>query len=195
MIKALILDFDGVIHNTLEICFKIYNKINHSSTLEDYRKIFLGNIYDNNFVMNNVNEFYKLQKKEYENLKIEEKNKKHLIRLNDSFRIFIITSNKESVIKNYLKKNKISNLFEGVLGFETHTSKIEKFNLLFRKYNLDKNECLFVTDTLGDIIEANNVGLKTIAVLGGYHDKETLEKGNPYKIINNLDALPIFFKI
>ena len=42
-----------------------------------------------------------------------------------------------------------------------------------------------ITDTLGDLREASAVDLKTIAVTWGYHDEETLRKGNPAALVDN----------
>ncbi len=60
---------------------------------------------------------------------------------------------------------------------------------MFEKYNLNPQDCLFVTDTLGDLIEAKEVEVNSIGVLGGYHQRERLERGEPKKIIKSLDEL------
>ena len=51
---------------------------------------------------------------------------------------------------------------------------------------------LFITDTLGDIIESNKVGIKSVGVTWGYHTKENLSKGNPFFIAENFDDLRHF---
>lgn len=57
--------------------------------------------------------------------------------------------------------------------------------MLFNKHDFNNEDCIFITDTLGDILEANKVGVKSIAVDFGFHERERLEKGNPFKIISN----------
>ena len=52
-----------------------------------------------------------------------------------------------------------------------------------------KERLFFITDTLGDIVEAKKVGIKTIAVDYGYHDRGVLSKGNPDGIISNLSGI------
>ena len=42
----------------------------------------------------------------------------------------------------------------------------------------------FITDTLGDIKEANKVGIESIGITWGYQDKAKLQKGNPKKIVD-----------
>ena len=58
------------------------------------------------------------------------------------------------------------------------------------KYNLKKEDCIFVTDTLGDINEAKKVGIETIGIFKcGIHSKKILEKGNPNFLIEDFDEL------
>ncbi len=49
-------------------------------------------------------------------------------------------------------------------------SKVEKFRMMEEKYGVRKNDMLFITDTLGDIREADKAGVPTIAVTWGAHD-------------------------
>jgi phosphoglycolate phosphatase-like HAD superfamily hydrolase len=69
------------------------------------------------------------------------------------------------------------------MGNDVHASKVEKIRMVFSKYNTDAEHCVFVTDTLGDIREANVLNVKSIGVSWGFHEKERLEIGNPFKII------------
>ena len=64
-----------------------------------------------------------------------------------------------------------------------------KFRKVLSDFGFKEKECIFVTDTLGDILEANEVEIPTIAVDFGYHERERLEKGKPTKIISNFEEL------
>ena len=87
-------------------------------------------------------------------------------------------------------------LFKDILGVESHASKEEKFKMLFKKYKLNNKNCLFVTDTLGDILEAGKLGIPTIAVDFGFHERERLEKGKPLMILSKFeDILPAIDRI
>ncbi len=105
-------------------------------------------------------------------------------KLSKKYKLFIISSCSEKNINLYLKNNNIDNLFIEVLGRETNFSKIEKFKTVFQKYNTNSKNCIFITDTLGDIKEANKVKIDSLAVTWGYHEKERLKKENPKYIIN-----------
>lgn len=61
--------------------------------------------------------------------------------------------------------------------------------MLFQKYRYSPADCLFVTDTLGDILEAQEVGVRTVAVDFGYHPRSLLEEGEPWKIISEFSTL------
>lgn len=101
----------------------------------------------------------------------------------------IVSSGSEDVIRRYLVANQMQDLFQDVLGMETDRSKVVKFKRLLDEYGLSVEDCLFCTDTSGDISEAEKVHLRTAAVNWGYHDREELEAAHPYTIISSFDEL------
>ena len=54
-----------------------------------------------------IDEFFKLQEEEFKVLKIEERIKEELSKINKKYKMYIITSNKEIIIKSYFMNNKI----------------------------------------------------------------------------------------
>jgi phosphoglycolate phosphatase len=89
------------------------------------------------------------------------------------------------MINTFLKKESIDGFFIDVLGADVHKSKVTKIKMLLDKYKVHPKDAVFITDTLGDVLEANECGVPSIAVTWGLHEKETLSKGNPAKIIEN----------
>jgi len=189
MIKNIIFDFDGVIHDTYDIALSINKNLDPTYTEEDLINHFKGNLREGKKKMINASTFFEMQEKEFEKLIIDESIKKELLRLNKDYNFYIITSNSENTLKRYLDRNNLSDLFIEVLGYETHRLKAEKFKMLIKNSGLSKESCIFVTDTLGDIIEANQVEIKTIAVDFGFHSKEVLEEGKPFKIISDFSQI------
>ncbi len=190
MIKAIIFDFDGVIHDTFSIVYGI-NKILHPELSEDeYKSYFDGNIFEKKQITSQENDYFKLQKGKYEKLVINKQIKEELIKLKEKFNLFVVSSNKEEAINGYFENNQMNSFFSEVLGLETDTSKERKFELLFNKYNLKNNECVFVTDTLGDLIEAKKTNISSIAVDFGFHDREKLQMGGPFRIVSNFSEIP-----
>ena len=199
-IKTIIFDFDGVIHDTFELNLKVsceFEKRNISRN--EYKDYFNGNLFSHKNLKQTSddghNDFYNMIKGGYSLLKIEKEIEKELYLLSEKYNLHIISSNRESILKDYLHLHNLKEIFKEILGFETHKSKVEKFKILLERYNLNKDESIFITDTLGDILEANKVGIKTIAVDFGFHERERLERGNPFKIISSFnDIRKIIFK-
>ncbi|MDO8592641.1 MAG: HAD family hydrolase [bacterium] len=199
MKKAVIFDFDGVIHDTLQLAYKINLKIYKNISLEEYKDFFNGNVYEHKKVTVAATEkFFAAQNREFKKLVIKEHIKEGLEKLKKDYKLFIVSSNMGKTLDNYFKNNKLTHIFTEILGRDFHESKVEKFRHLMKKYCLAKKDCLFVTDTLGDILEANKIKLKTIAVDYGFHGRERLRRGKPLKIISDfkelLPAVKDYFK-
>ncbi len=191
--KAVIFDFDGVIHDTFEF---------HKRKIKEFTGIELSadefrSIHEKNFFFSMPEKFKDTDWEKYRDFvsndvslfKLRDNIRKTLIDLSQKFELFIVTSGGYKTISGYLGNNGIANIFKEVLGFESYKAKTDKFRYIFNKYNLLPLECIFVTDTLGDIMEANEVELKTIAVDFGFHSRKTLEAGRPYKIISSFDEI------
>jgi len=190
-IKNIIFDFDGVIHDTFELAYGINEKVfEEKLTYDAYRDFFNGNFFEEIEVdEDKAKKFQKLLNEAFNYLEIEKSIKENLETLSAKYPLFIISSNSETALNTYFQNNNSTHIFKEVLGMETHRSKAEKFKYVFDKYNLKFEECVFVTDTLGDILEGNKVGVKTIAVDFGFHEKERLEKGKPFKIVSSFDEI------
>ena len=194
----IIFDFDGVIEDTFELHRqKVKEFTGVALNKKSFRELHNGNIFNN--VDSNLQkvDWFKYQEfihKDLSNLKIKQNIKKALQELSQNHKLFIITSGSRRNILDYLKNNNVNMLFEEVAGIELHKSKIDKFNFIFKKYNLKQLNCIFITDTLGDILEANSTKIKTIAVEFGYHDKKTLNTGKPFKIVHNFNEILNFFR-
>jgi phosphoglycolate phosphatase-like HAD superfamily hydrolase len=123
------------------------------------------------------------------NLRMPESTRDFLLHLTKRYELFIVSSGSSRIITDYLKNNSVDSAFTEIIGLEGCSSKAEKFKGIFGDHGLLAEHCLFVTDTLGDILEAKTVGLRTIAIDTGYHDRETLLKGEPHIIISHLKEL------
>ncbi len=188
IMKDIILDFDGVIADTFELHRKKVGEFtgNYFSKNE-FRDLHNGNIFKNkNNNLKNVNwdEYQKYISYDLINSKLFDDFKKNLGEFRKN-RIFIISSGSSRNILFFLKNNKIDDFFVDILGLEFSKSKILKFKYLFKKYKIKKSNCFFVTDTLGDLLEANSVGVKTIAVNFGFNDEKTLKNGRPLSVVSS----------
>lgn len=192
-VKAIIFDFDGVIHDSFKFHqVKIHDFSGISLTDEEYKSLHDGNFFENtdnkvkNISWNNYRDFV------YDDmisLEIDHTIKDELIKLSNKFDLYIVSSGGKNNIKGYLEKNGVLNCFKKILGMESNTTKVDKFKTLFNYYDLTSENSIFITDTLGDILEANLVNLKSIGVDYGFHDRERLLKGNPIAIISSFEEI------
>lgn len=192
MIKVLVFDFDGVIVNEFKLHYELTKQQIKDLTETEFKKLFEGNIHAEKEKLKNRDTGFDMKTYFDESKKrarIKPEIKKSLKAFSTNFILGVISSAKENGIIECLKNNQLEDVFSFVYGFETGKLKSEKFNLMLNKYGISKDEVIFVTDTLGDILEATKIGIKTVAVEGGYHDKKTLAKGNPLKIISGLSQL------
>ncbi|EKD58906.1 MAG: hypothetical protein ACD_56C00034G0008 [uncultured bacterium] len=187
--KTIIFDFDGVIHDTYELAYRIFGK---GIDEDEFKDFFSGNFFEREITEEQKRkdkESYKLQSEAFQYLEIDANIKKNLEKLSEKYNLFIVSSNQEEALNIYFQNNNFTHIFKEILGAQTHQSKVKKFKYIFEKYNLTAEDCIFVTDTLGDILEANKVELKTIAVDFGFHERHRLEKGNPFKIVSRFDEI------
>lgn len=191
--KAVLFDFDGVLHDTFSLHRKMISDFSRYDLSEqEYRDMHNGNFHGHAVgALKSVDwkAYRDYVRENIENLVMKEQVRKTLRELKRGSDLYIVSSGGKNVIAGYLEKNNALHLFTEILGLEFHRSKIEKFRYLFEKYALNTENSIFVTDTLGDILEANEFGIKTIAVDFGFHSRETLEKGNPLAIISNFEEL------
>ena len=189
--NAIIFDFDGVLHDTFELVYGISARtIGKELSREEYKNFFNGNIYERAEIdEENSKIFFEMQDEVFGSLELKAETKIFLEKLTEKYSLFIITSNQEKTLNAYFQKSESTHIFKDIFGFETHTSKVKKFEQLFEKHNLKNDDCVFITDTLGDILEGHKAGVKSIAVDFGFHDRERLEKGNPHKIVSNFDEM------
>jgi len=173
--KVVIFDFDGVIVDTFDFCYQITKINNPKLTSDEYRTYFEGNINDAKKVEKTDFDFFahytpRLQKKE----PIEEISDV-IKKLSEKYTLVIVSSTITPPITEFLKKHNLLEYFSDILGNDIAKSKMVKIQMVLDKHNINAKDCVFVTDTLGDIKEADNMNVRSIAVLWGYHDMDTLK--------------------
>lgn len=104
-----------------------------------------------------------------------------------------INSNKQNeMLNNIVNKNLNKWEFCGVHGM---TSEVDQkpnpfyANKLIEKYNLKKEEVVYIGDTPVDIQTAKNAKITSIAVTWGFRDKEELEEAKPNYIVDSTEKL------
>jgi phosphoglycolate phosphatase len=195
--KLVIFDFDGVFINTADMSFEINLKTNPHMTREEYNELSEGNFHHNlekgvasgKFKMPDHDEFFSEYNTGIMQISVIDILHDAVLHLNDKYILAIVSSSSSSVLIDFMKKENLFECFSDILGYEVHKSKVVKINNLLEKHRLTASNAIFITDTLGDLHEANECGVEAIAVTWGMHKRETLEQANPYMILDHPNDL------
>lgn len=190
-------DFDGVIADTWQMAAAVRKTICPTMTDDQIRQRFEGNVNDapdkgegHSALCRHELDWWNLYLPLFENAHPFPGSIRAVQDMAEKYRMAIISSTISSPIIEFLKKYDAAQYFGDILGNDVHTSKVEKMNILFERYELAPAHCVFVTDTLGDMREAEKADVGTIGVSWGFHEHERLQKGNPFKIVDHPHELP-----
>lgn len=184
-------DFDGVIADSLfifeEIVIKSLKALGHNfvNSKQDFLDLFKENLYVS----------FAKKKIPQEDLKklfaeIESKTDFSSIRLYSGIidavkkigltdNVAIVSSNREVQIEAILRANRSIQYFPLILGVNAGISKVEKIKKAVLHYKSDLKNTYYVVDTEGDLKEANEAKVNSVAVGWGWHNKADLSKHNP----------------
>jgi phosphoglycolate phosphatase-like HAD superfamily hydrolase len=177
--KLVIWDFDGPIVDSRTLALELTQVGYHDVDEHVHRNLFNGNV----FV-----ELGKLKKKELsEQKQAEFLDKSYWPRkmeivpvagiaeaiedLARDFNMVINSSSSTPIIVDYLTKNNLLSFFSKIYGNEI-SSKEEKFEMILQDYDLLAQDCVLITDTLGDVLEAQTLAIPSIVILWGYQFRE-----------------------
>ena len=205
--KIIIFDFDGVLFDTGSFAEELILQGHPGMTREMLKKINAGNFYEE------IKKYAHLKKPETEEERaqrhIDYAEKKSHAQMFDGIKDllkdlhslnYILVLNTTAFNRNclpLLEKHEIKSLFDFIGTAEISKSKTEKFKIIEEKYNANKSDMLFVTDSLGDVKEAEVAEVPTVAVTWGVHDISFFEKekhANLIGIVNTVQELSIFIK-
>lgn len=193
--KFVLFDFDGVIADSYGVAWDTARKLCVRLTDEKYRSLFEGNVYERHGVVlaeehgpechHDLDWFPIFTPAFEERAKLFSGMREVIEKLSHTHVLIIVSSTLTSPIQGFLEKHHIGRYFSEVMGADVHTNKHEKIKMVFEKYGTSAAECIFITDTLGDMREAKLAGVGAIAVSWGFHSRETLAKGEPFKIVEH----------
>lgn len=190
--KLIIFDFDGVLANTLDLAFVLQKKYNPTLTKDFFHSLSDGNFHENykkamsEGKINDIPEWEEEYSKVLLELNSEEMIQKLVVDLDKKYMLAVVSSTMSFHIEKFLTREKIEHCFVDILGADVHTSKVVKIKKLLEKYSIRADEAVFVTDTLGDIKEGNECGVRSIGVTWGAHNQSILEQGKPFAIVDTV---------
>lgn len=210
MFKVAIFDLDGTLLNTLDdlanACNYALNKFSFPThEVEEYKK-FIGNgIYKlvERAVPNNKKDKETVEKvleifSEYYNEHMIDMTKPYegIITLLDELRLkgikLAVVSNKKHEFTMQIVEKYFGDRFDIVFGHrESYKAKPDPVSVLevIDKFNILKNECIYIGDSNVDIMTARNSGIECIGVSWGFRGKEELAKAGADYIADNIIEL------
>ena len=206
MIKSLILDFDGVITESVGIKAEAFSNLYKKYGNDIQRKIldhhysnggmsrydkfrfyheeFLGITLTDSMMKNLSNRFSKIVLGKIINVPYVNGALDFLNLYYNTYNLFISTGTPKTEIDLIIKERKIDHYFLKVYG--SPMSKVTHVHQILSKFNLKREETIFVGDSLEDFNAAKSTGLKFVARI---HDTNEYLNGSN-NCINDLTELP-----
>lgn len=107
-----------------------------------------------------------------------------------------ITTNKPFFVTKKILKNLMIDDFDDVVSLDVvageKMDKTEMVSYLINKWGIEKDTTLMVGDDASDIIAAHINGLKSVAILNGYGDVNTIYKVKPLYVIDTINDFYLF---
>ena len=186
--KFVLFDFDGVIADSFALAYDVAKTLHPPLGADQYRTLFEGNIYDGIKTLPggmDPDEYFKLFEPRAKNeIDIKPGIADIIATLAERYTLVIVSSTITMPIREFLDRHRLLHHFAWIMGKDVHASKVEKMRMIFEKYGIGADDCVFITDTLGDMREAKEHEMGTIGVSWGFHAHETLEKGIPFRIVD-----------
>lgn len=202
--QLIIFDFDGVLADSFDSFYPLIRdgmkRIGLSITPKQYRELFMGNVHKgfDNFINDEekLKKFLEFRTYNYDGYYYHDKNKVKLFpeakefieKLDKRYILTIASSGKQKNIKKILKDGGINKFFKLVLADSSY-SKDEMIRKIIKKFHANPQKTIMITDTVGDLKIAKEIGLETIAVTWGFHSRKLLKAGGPDHIINSFQKL------
>ena len=108
---------------------------------------------------------------------------------------YIITSNFIGETLELIKKFGVYEYFDEILGADNTLaeSKIERAKAFFNSKDINRNEAVFIGDTLHDLETANALGIDCVLVAFGHQGRKLLNNHNAYNVEGLQEVRDILF--
>mgnify|MGYP001560947648 CR=1 FL=1 len=198
--KFVLFDFDGVIADSFAVNREVSKRICPHITEEMHRTAFETNIHDAYPELikgAHGPECHHNLRWEDEYIPLFRKSGRlfsgiadAITHLAQDYQLLLVSSAATNIIREFLEKHSLAGYFVDIMGNDVHRSKIEKMRMIFNAYDTTAGNCIFITDTLGDMREAQAHAVGTIGCSWGVHPHETLQKGIPFRVVDHPSELP-----
>ncbi|MFA9288499.1 MAG: HAD-IIIA family hydrolase [Weeksellaceae bacterium] len=194
--KHLIFDFDGTLADSMQVYVSIFNTfairdnfpLLTTESIAELRKKTYGELFKYLKLP-----FYKLPGylMEARNMLIEKRTKLEIFpeiaetlkELSKKHTLYLLTSNDLPVVEAFLKRQKLT-VFEHIASEKNLFRKDRGLLKIIKHYNLDPQNTWYIGDEMRDMNAARKVGIHSVAVTWGFHDKSILETASANHIVD-----------
>lgn len=200
MIKYILFDWSGTISNdfikTYEIAMQVFEKFGSKQiSIEKFRQDFdipqetlyrKNNILESWDVLNGVfKEYWEKHEQQIPDLYLDAR--KILKRLKKDRWIGIVSAHHTEFLKNEISHHDLDGIFDYIEG--DSRTKNDSIRAILQKFNIDKEQVIFIGDMKYDVQHGKKAGVKTGAIGTGYQSKETLLSEKPDYFFEDLADL------
>jgi phosphoglycolate phosphatase len=199
MKKIIIFDMDGVLFNTEPVCFAFNQESFPGLTYEMMSEVLCGNFHEEiaRVMIPRVvesSEERDARVKVYREKKTECPLFDGIFELlselhSGGYTIALNTSARDEFCLPLLERADVFKFFDFLGTKEVSNSKADKFKLIQEKYNAHPEDMIFITDTLGDVREAQVAGVPTIAVTYGAHKRSHFTREPVKTLVAIIDSV------
>ncbi len=200
MAKLIIMDFDGVIADTIHLAIKTANIMLKE---EGYReRVGIKELREKGLkgltkeiklpicrVPLYIRKSHGAFRREAASVKIFPGMKEALARIKNGRKLAIVTSNSKENVDEILKNNGMGNFFDFTMAGVDVFGKAHKMKKALNTAGVSKEEAVCVGDEVRDVEAARKAGLRIIAVSWGFNSKKLLEKNKPDYVAESPDEL------
>jgi len=195
LFNVLLLDFDGVLSDSLSICMNEINNLNSLfpniplvSSKEDMELVYSVKLKESlvrfGLDQDDTKKFYTLHASAMQRRMHEIEPFYDVINALKKVQIpkIIITSSYNAPVMSIIEKANVGldelNVIE-VLGKDCRGTKIDKINSALRRYNYTNEQALYVEDLVSDIVYCKEIPISICSVGYGYHSTKYLSTFSP----------------
>lgn len=97
----------------------------------------------------------------------------------DGHQIFILSTNSEKNISEFLKNNKLDGCFTKIYGDIGLRSKSSALKKIMRKEKLNRSDCVYIGDEVRDIEAARKAEVTSVGVTWGFNNPAAIKNAKP----------------